>query len=63
MSAMIAAEVFRALADPTRRAVFEHLAGREMSVTQLKADFPISQPAISQRIEVSRGHVVRARSR
>jgi len=54
MSAMIAAEVFRALADPTRRAVFEHLAGREMSVTQLKADFPISQPAISQHLAVLR---------
>jgi DNA-binding transcriptional ArsR family regulator len=42
--------LFRALADPTRRAVFEHLCGREMSVSELKADFPISQPAISQHL-------------
>jgi DNA-binding transcriptional ArsR family regulator len=42
--------VFRALADPTRRAVFEHLCRREMSVSELKEGFPISQPAISQHL-------------
>ena len=47
---MIESHVFRALADPTRRAVFECLAGREMSVSDLKAGFPISQPAISQHL-------------
>jgi DNA-binding transcriptional ArsR family regulator len=47
---MIESHVFRALADPTRRAVFERLAGREMSVSDLKAGFPISQPAISQHL-------------
>lgn len=52
---MIETEVFRALADPTRRAVFERLAGREMSVSELKADFPVSQPAISQHLAVLRG--------
>jgi DNA-binding transcriptional ArsR family regulator len=51
---MIESEIFRALADPTRRAVFEHLAGREMSVSELKAGFPISQPAISQHLAVLR---------
>jgi DNA-binding transcriptional ArsR family regulator len=47
---MIESHVFRALADPTRRAVFERLAGGEMSVSDLKAGFPISQPAISQHL-------------
>lgn len=48
-------DVFHALADPTRRAVFERLAGREMSVSELKAGFPVSQPAISQHLAVLRG--------
>ena len=52
---MIESEIFRALADPTRRAVFERLAGREMSVSELKAGFPVSQPAISQHLAVLRG--------
>jgi DNA-binding transcriptional ArsR family regulator len=55
MFAMIETDVFRALADPTRRAVFEQLAGREMSVSELKAGFPVSQPAISQHLAVLRG--------
>lgn len=47
-------DLFRALADPTRRAVFERLAGREMSVSELKAGFDVSQPAISQHLAVLR---------
>ena len=47
-------EIFRALADPTRRAVFERLAAAEMNVTELKAGFEISQPAISQHLAVLR---------
>ncbi|GLS22590.1 transcriptional regulator [Labrys miyagiensis] len=47
-------DLFRALADPTRRAVFERLAGREMSVSELKAGFEVSQPAISQHLAVLR---------
>ena len=43
-------EILRALADPTRRAVFERLAAGEMSVGALKANFAISQPAISQHL-------------
>ena len=44
------ADIFRALADPTRRAVLEHLAGREMTVTELRGGLSISQPAISQHL-------------
>jgi DNA-binding transcriptional ArsR family regulator len=43
-------ELFRVLADPTRRAVFEKLAAGEMSVGALKKGFDISQPAISQHL-------------
>jgi DNA-binding transcriptional ArsR family regulator len=47
--------LFRALADPTRRAVFERLSGREMSVSELKAGFTVSQPAISQHLAALKG--------
>lgn len=51
---MTETEIFRALADPTRRAVFERLAEAELSVSALKAGFAISQPAISQHLAVLR---------
>ncbi len=51
---MLETDVFRTLADPTRRAVFERLCQREMSVSQLKAGFAISQPAISQHLAALR---------
>jgi DNA-binding transcriptional ArsR family regulator len=43
-------DVFRALADPTRRAVLERLARGEASVSELHAGFDVSQPAISQHL-------------
>jgi DNA-binding transcriptional ArsR family regulator len=49
------AEILKALADPTRRAVFEQLVPREMSVSELKAGFSVSQPAISQHLAALRG--------
>ena len=52
---MIEADVFRALADPTRRAVFERLSQREMSVSELTANFDVSQPAISQHLAALKG--------
>jgi DNA-binding transcriptional ArsR family regulator len=48
------ADIFRALADPTRRAVFERLIAQEMSVSELKAGFAISQPAVSQHLAALR---------
>ena len=48
-------EVFRALADPTRRAVFERLLAGERNATELRDGMAISQPAISQHIAVLRG--------
>jgi DNA-binding transcriptional ArsR family regulator len=55
MSAMQeAVELFRALADPTRLAVFECVARREMTVSELTNRFEVSQPAISQHLAALR---------
>ncbi|HEV2443251.1 MAG TPA: metalloregulator ArsR/SmtB family transcription factor [Steroidobacteraceae bacterium] len=51
---MIESQVFHALADPTRRAVFERLSQREMSVAEITAGFAVSQPAISQHLAALR---------
>ena len=48
-------DIFKVLADPTRRAVLERLASAEMTATQLREGFTISQPAMSQHIAVLRG--------
>ncbi|MER8672595.1 MULTISPECIES: metalloregulator ArsR/SmtB family transcription factor [unclassified Mesorhizobium] len=52
---MIEAETFRALADPTRRAVYERLTSGEMSVSELRTGMSVSQPAVSQHLAVLRG--------
>jgi DNA-binding transcriptional ArsR family regulator len=44
------ADLFRTLADPTRRAVFERLGEGEMTVSDLRSGFSVSQPAISQHL-------------
>ena len=41
-----------ALADPTRRAIFEKLRERPRSVGELAADLPVSRPAVSQHLKV-----------
>jgi DNA-binding transcriptional ArsR family regulator len=43
---------FAALADPTRRALFERLAERPQSVGQLADQMPVSRPAVSQHLKV-----------
>jgi DNA-binding HxlR family transcriptional regulator len=45
-------KLFAALADPTRRAIFECVAGRRQSVAELARAVPVSQPAISQHLKV-----------
>jgi DNA-binding transcriptional ArsR family regulator len=42
--------IFHALADPSRRALFESLTGGEAAVKELTARFDISQPAVSQHL-------------
>jgi DNA-binding transcriptional ArsR family regulator len=44
--------VFAALADPTRRAIFEHVARRPSAVGELAGAFPVSRPAVSQHLKV-----------
>ena len=41
-----------ALADPSRRAVFEALRGGACAVGELAKRFPISRPAVSQHLKV-----------
>ncbi|WP_437925672.1 metalloregulator ArsR/SmtB family transcription factor [Sorangium sp. So ce291] len=43
-------KVFQALADPSRRAIFESLTRGEAAVKALTARFDISQPAVSQHL-------------
>jgi len=43
-------KIFQALADPSRRAIFESLTTGEAAVKDLTARFNISQPAISQHL-------------
>jgi DNA-binding transcriptional ArsR family regulator len=43
---------FAALADPTRRQVFERLAKKPLSVGELAAGVPVSRPAVSQHLKV-----------
>lgn len=49
------AELFRVLSDPTRRAILERLSGGELTATDLRNGFAISQPAMSQHLAVLRG--------
>ena len=47
-------KIFQALADPSRRAIFESLTRGEAPVKELTARFSISQPAISQHLAALR---------
>jgi DNA-binding transcriptional ArsR family regulator len=41
-----------ALADPTRRTIFERLAERPSAVGELARELPVSRPAVSQHLKV-----------
>ncbi len=43
---------FAALADPTRRKVFDRLVACPRSVSALAAGLPVSRPAVSQHLKV-----------
>jgi DNA-binding transcriptional ArsR family regulator len=43
---------FTALADPTRRAIFERVAAKPASVSELAHGLPVSRPAVSQHLRV-----------
>ena len=44
--------VLTALADPTRRTIFERLADEPSSVGELARGLPVSRPAVSQHLKV-----------
>jgi DNA-binding transcriptional ArsR family regulator len=45
-------EAITALADPTRRAVFERLRGGPRPVVEIARGLPVSRPAVSQHLRV-----------
>ena len=49
---MVEDKIFQALADPSRRAIFESLSRGEAAVKDLTARFDISQPAVSQHLSM-----------
>lgn len=49
-----AEDVFRAIADPTRRAILDRLRAGPLPVNTLAADFDSSRPAISKHLRVLR---------
>src|SRR5262245_61146034 len=51
-AAAASADVFRAVADPTRRAILDRLRVAELSVTDLAEPFDMTQPAISQHLRI-----------
>jgi DNA-binding transcriptional ArsR family regulator len=46
------AQVLTALADPTRRAIFERLARSPSAVGELARELPVSRPAVSQHLKI-----------
>jgi len=56
VSFLPASDVFRVLADPTRRSLFERLADEgELTVAALTGGAGVSQPAVSQHLAALRG--------
>ncbi len=47
-------EVFRVLADPTRRAIYERVMRGEATVSHIASGFSVSQPAVSQHLAALR---------
>lgn len=47
-----ALDALSALADPTRRRIFERVAERPQAVGELARDLPVSRPAVSQHLKV-----------
>ena len=49
-----ASRALAALADPTRREIFERLARSPSAVGELASELPVSRPAVSQHLKVLR---------
>lgn len=48
-------DVFRAIADPTRRKIIDLLADRSMPVNKVADHFEISRPAVSKHLKILNG--------
>ncbi|MDF2723852.1 MAG: transcriptional regulator [Paenibacillus sp.] len=46
------ADVFQAIADPTRRSILQMLDDREMTVTVISGHFPMSRTAVSKHLRI-----------
>jgi DNA-binding transcriptional ArsR family regulator len=46
--------VFRAVSDPTRRTILERLHHSELTVTQLRTPFKMTQPSLSRHLSILR---------
>jgi DNA-binding transcriptional ArsR family regulator len=46
------AQALTALADPTRREIFERVAARPRAVGELADEMPVTRPAVSQHLKV-----------
>ena len=54
--------VYRAVADPTRRAILDGLAAGPLTVNEIAARFPVSRPAVSKHLRLlRRARLVRPR--
>jgi DNA-binding transcriptional ArsR family regulator len=54
MEAAETVDVFRAIADPTRRAMLDRLRAGDLSVSDLAGPFDMTQPAVSQHLRILR---------
>ena len=45
-------DVFQAIADPTRRAIIELVAGQSLNLNAIAGQFDVSRPAISKQIKI-----------
>lgn len=45
-------DVFQAIADPTRRAIINLIAGQSLNLNSIAENFEVSRPAISQHIKI-----------
>jgi DNA-binding transcriptional ArsR family regulator len=45
-------DVFRAIADPTRRAMIDQLRGGDLTASELADPYEMSRPAVSQHLRV-----------
>jgi DNA-binding transcriptional ArsR family regulator len=52
LSAIRGREALGALADPTRREIFERLAAHPSAVGELALELPVTRPAVSQHLRV-----------